>query len=555
MNTYNDNQLIAVKNILSAISTEQSKRESAQTVAQFNLYFAVGAQLLAQEKLNKVNADYDSTMAINNQGVANSNRANNLMESTLIADQNVTAVVTNTATVAQNVQAAANAVLKLAANIGSANNIVHATDYGTDIQRMTEYANKVISKTAYQAELTSQLAMESSTFSSQIISKQVLKEATTTKSLFDDMLSCTQSELNTLTAARITDTGKLASASTTQRAAEGKLSVAALEFVAVKEAYAISNNNLNYGLQVEAKANKHISVYFEAFEPPLERLEQEHQEPLDNKYYIAVVKADTKDSFTFDVAETRFNQYKDKRFVLLEPGSPHDIVLAKHQDIDGDAVKEGIPYVVVVYQELDNRYKKEINSFSDRMSAPSAAFTLTTTLPEVKELSGDKESGNGLHFKPASIPEAEVEYRCILLPANSLCQEDATPVSDSQETIEDSTDSWFNLAMAKQVAQVNYLLDKKIKGEHKAEFSVTITSETTDNFGKLLVDGETYIPTILSIVPDTAVDENRKLIANSYTPSLTKFKARYCKSNPDDTTNSSLLFIPVPTNPGTYQKV
>jgi len=555
MNTYNDNQLLAVKKILSTISTEQSKRESAQTVAQFNLYFAVGAQLLAQEKLKKVNADYDSTMAINNQGVANSNRANNLMESTQMADQNVTAVVTNTATVAQNVQVAANAVLKLAANIGSANNIVRASEYQTDIQRMTEYANKVIRKTAYQAELASQLAMESSTYSSQIISKQVLNEATTTKSLFDDMLKRTQAELNTLTEARIAGTDKLVSANTAQRAAEGKRSIAAQEFVAVKEACAISNINLNDGLQVEATSNTDISVCFEAFNPPFEGL-QEHEQ-WKHKYYITVVKAYTKDSFSFDMAETRLNQFKTQRFLLLEPGSktPVNLIVPPDtgkktsqllQDIDGNKIENGIPYVILIYQELDIAYKKEINNFSDRMSAPSAAFTLTTILAEVKELSGDKETGNELRFKPVSMPDADVEYRCILLPADSLYQEDATVVKcgchkNIEDNMEDSMDIWFNLAIAKEVAQVNYILAEGNNGKFEARF----TDETTDNFGKLLVEGEAYIPAILSIVPEKAVDSHQKPIANSYTPSLTKFKARYWKSNPKDKTKTSLLFMPV----------
>ena len=129
MNTYNDNLLTAVKGILGTLSTEEAKHESAQTIARQNLYFAVGTELRFQDNLKKVNEDYLKTLAINDQGVANSNLANELMNSAQTADQHVSTLITNTATVAQNVQTAANAILKLAADIGSANNIVYASDY------------------------------------------------------------------------------------------------------------------------------------------------------------------------------------------------------------------------------------------------------------------------------------------------------------------------------------------------------------------------------------------------------------------------------------------
>ncbi|MDD5754110.1 MAG: hypothetical protein PHN45_05085, partial [Methylococcales bacterium] len=246
MNTYNDNQLTAVKKILATNDAEQAKRQSAQTVAEFNLYFALGSQLLTNDKLETTNKDYDKTMAIHQQGVANSNYANNLLISSQKADQNVAAVVSNTATVAQSVQVAANSILKLAAKIGSAYNIVCASEYNdTDIYNTMQQTNTIIQETAYQAEIASQLAMESTSTASQIISKQVLNEANATKILFDTMLSKTKTQLTTLSQARVNYTDKLVAVNTTLHQTVGSLDTAKQAFLATQLAYNTSNYDLN----------------------------------------------------------------------------------------------------------------------------------------------------------------------------------------------------------------------------------------------------------------------------------------------------------------------
>jgi hypothetical protein len=616
MNTYNDNLLVAVTGTLSTIAAEQSKRESEHTVAEYNLYYAVGAQLLAQDKLEQVEGEYDKTMLINDQGVANSNQANDLMNYAETTDQNVTAVVTNTATVAQNVQAAANAILKLAANIGSANNIVSASDHDTDLQKMTEKANKVINETAYQAELTSQLAMEASTIASQIISKQVLLDVTATKALFDEMGKRTQADLTTLTQSRIADTDKLIAANSTQQAAEGSLKKTQQQYKAAQQAYEIANFDLNFDLKVDRIERDRINLSFDPLLPPF----GDKQSNNGTEYYMTVVKASIKDSFSFDIAEGFFNEHKDKRFLRLTPGKNIPVLLesgsldaqiagliesldterkkalcdainetfgaeitpeqisevnsfkklmtdyyaknnkkvpdnlgeflgdikSKNQqelpfaddrkqplymDSDGDKITTGTSYVIFLYLVLDSNYKKEVNNFSDRLSASSNAFTLTSALKAVDNITyqytGADDPANNPAGKAWGLITFEIEhqpdteYRCIFLPSWSTSQDTCVGANEAPVKI------WFNLAMAKQLSETNYTRAEQIPdasfikpGDHTKR-QVLLNEKTTNNFGQLISQGATYIPVILSIIP-----ESKKLLADSTSPALSSLDAK-----------------------------
>ncbi len=616
MNTYNDNLLVAVTGTLSTIAAEQSKRESEQTVAEYNLYYAVGAQLLAQDKLKQVEGEYDKTMLINDQGVANSNQANDLMNYAETTDQNVTAVVTNTATVAQNVQAAANAILKLASNIGSANNIVRASDHDTDLQKMTEKANNVINETAYQAELTSQLAMEASTIASQIISKQVLLDVTATKALFDEMGKRTQADLTTLTQSRIADTDKLIAANSTQQAAEGSLKKTKQQYQAAQQAYEIANSDLNFDLKVDGIKRDRINLSFDPLLPPF----GDKQSNNGTEYYMTVVKASIKDSFSFDIAEGFFNEHKDKRFLRLTPGKNIPVLLESgsldaqiagliesldaerkkalcaainetfgveispeqisdvtsfkklmtdyyaknnkkvpdnlgeflgdinnknqqelpfaddhkqplYMDSDGDKITTGTSYVIFLYLVLDSNYKKEVNNFSDRLSASSNAFTLTSELKAVDNITYQYTGADDPANNPAGKAwglitfdiehQPDTEYRCIFLPSWSTSQDTCVGANEAPVNI------WFNLAMATQISETNYTRAEQIPdasfikpGDHTKR-QVLLNEGTTNNFGQLIIQGATYIPVILSIIP-----ESKKLLADSTSPALSSLDAK-----------------------------
>ncbi len=511
MNTYNDNQLIAVKSILSTIDNESIKKNSAKTVAQYNLYFSVGAQLLAQDKFEQVNSEFEETLAINDQGVACNNRANNLLTSVQLADQNVATIVTNTATVAQNVQVAVNAVLKLSSNIGSAMNIVSASEYETDIQRMTSDVNDVIKETAYHAELASQYAMESSTQASQIISKEVLQEANTTKNDFDNMLQCTQADLDKLAAVRIADTNKLITANSTQRTNEGIFHEIQEECNALNNAYIVSNHDLNLALAVEVESNEKINVSFDEFKPPFGQAAvpsgKDCRFPPPN-YFITVIKADSKDMFNYDVAETAFNTNRDS-FFSVKPNQQNPINLSKGKDAFGKEITFGTQYTAVLYLELDTLYKKSLNDYDDKISAASNAFVLATKLDKFSD-EGDNSSCNVIKFTGTKKDPANAEHRCILLPTHSLYTTDHPDIPT-----QNSTDIWFDLSIALQVSADNYTLAKTQNGN---TYEVTLDDEATDCFGALLIPTKSYTPAILAIVPNTESD------ANAYAPTLSKLQ-------------------------------
>lgn len=524
MNTYNDNQLIAVKSILSNIDNESIKKNSAKTVAQYNLYFSVGSQLLAQDKFDQVNAEFKETLNINDQGVACSNRANNLLNSVQLADQNVATVVTNTATVAQNVQVAVNAVLKLSSNIGSAMNIVSASEYETDIQRMTNDVNEVIKETAYHAELASQYAMESSTQASQIISKEVLQETNITKNDFDNMLQCTQANLDKLAAVRIADTNKLTVANSTQRTNAGIFHTIQEEYNALNNAYIVSNHDLNLALTVEVKSKEEINVSFNEFKPPFGQAAvpsgQDCRFP-PPKYFITIIKADAKDMFNYDVAETAFNTNKDS-FFSVEPNKHNSINLSKSKDAFGKEITFGTSYAVVLYLELDNIYKKSLNDYNDKISAASNTFVLATKLDK---FSSTDASSNVIKFTGSKEEPSNAEHRCILLPTQSLFTKDST-----DNPAQDSTDTWFDLNIAIQVSADNYTLAKT---QDKNSYEVTLDEEATDCFGALLIANKTYTPAILAIVPNTESN------ANEYAPTLSKLMSITWQNSKTDETNTN----------------
>jgi hypothetical protein len=531
MNTYNDNQLTTVKGILSNIGNESLKKNSAKTVAHYNLFYAVGSQRVAQGNYDHVNLEFDCTLDINDQGVACSNRANNLLASAQLANQYVTTVVTNTATVAQNVQVAVNAVLKLSANIGSAMNIVSASEYDTDIQRMTNEVNKIIKETAYHAELASQYAMESSTQASRIISKEVLQEANSTKTLFDGMLQCTQTDLDKLAAVRITNTSKLIAANSTVRVNEGIFYETQEECEALDDAYVISNHDLNFALTTEVESITKINIRFNAFKPPFGQAtsDKDCSSFPPPKYFITVIKADTKDMFSYDMAETAFNSNKEECFVSVNPQIPNLITIGDKQSLSKDAngkeITPGTPYVAVLYLELDHTYKKTLNDYDDRISATSNTFVLATILDE-KFTSCNSDSNSVIKFKGTKEEPANAEHRCILLPTQSLCTKDSKSHCIDDAT-PDTTEIWFDLNIATQVSADNYKT-ATITDPKSFYYEVNLGNEPTDCFGALLIEEQTYIPVILAIVPNTDPK------ANTFASTLSKLEPFIWHDEKDD---------------------
>ena len=620
MSTYNENLQTTVINTLTHIDAEEQRRDSENKIAHHNLYHNIGVTLRAKKTLQDVNTVYGQTRTIDIQSVHCSNRANNLLAAATNAHENVATTVTNTTTAATNVRVATHAVLKVAGNIGSANNIVNASDYDTDIQHLTCYANDVIGKTAYHAELVSQLSMQASADAAQITAKDVLAKAKKTKALFDEMRVRTATELQSLTDKRIADTHALVKASTEQRGKEGLVNVAIEELRSVLRSQNTANRALNYHLQVgppmqvaidpETLVEKKmcqigpeqlttIHVSFEYFVSPFKL--QTNSNPQNssmtqdadntesketNKYYIAVAKAGKAKLFHSSIAELTFHNYPphhpEARFTEVKPGREgQNVVLRENDldkkdknkskkkllhDIDGDLIEAGKDYVLFLYIELAQSYKRATNNFSDILSAPAEPFSLAQTLPYAQSLHIPSSSSKNLstetlhyHFEvePVILHEngqssnVPTEYRCMLVPKVLLehlgknPQVDLDPEQPEQSQDCETIRSWFTLDVATKVAPVNYVLARpsehseeknqyeffvryppqdSSKETPKEEDNQLVTLET-DNFGHHPDHSTDYVLMVLSIVPPTAT-HNGFNISSHYSPRLTCFPSK-----------------------------
>lgn len=543
MNTYNENLQVTVNNALSGLAAEQQKRASEQISAEYNLYYAQGAEITAEDKLKQVIKEYDFAEKVDGQGIDNDNQAVNLLATSTQAEKNVALTVTNSAAAASNVQIAANAVAKLAADIGSAFNIVTAADYGTDIYKMTKHTNELIRKTANHAEHTSQLAMEASTSASEIIAKEVLSDVTKTKSEVENVLTVTGEQFSKLIADRTAKTVKLSDASQAERKAEGILLDGDREYAASTNALDRSNKELNYGLKVDVKSSETISVTHKKLKQAFSALVND---PSSNavsgnfipqavkNYYVTLVKSDKKSLFNLELAESVFTDYKEERFI--PENKMGNINVGNYKDVDGGKILAGSSYVVFLYVELTLAYKKFVNNFSDVISSPSQDFLMATQLPSINAVTY-KTDAKSVDFTVKK-PVEGVEYRCIFLPEKSGGNEHFLTDINSAES---EPGFYFNLSIAEQVSAANYSIAKKHKTAISDTYQVTVGDDTTDNFGDEIVEGNTYLAVILSIIPPSSANSKDYLSSLS---DLGKVPKVILKANKADDSDDATPAVP-----------
>lgn len=209
-------------------------------------------------------------------------------------------------------------------------------------------------------------------------------------------------------------------------------------------------------------------------------------------------------------------------------------------DSDGDTLKLGVNYVVFVMAVYCQDYKKKLNVFDDFISAPSATFTIATQLPKP---TGITEAKNVINY---TIGKVKAAVRVMFLPfpkdvsgmltvagyedldkwiekekaAGPKKEGPATDAGTETQAATDSTassgtgtpaaenpdiaaspqklDFIFNMLLAEQVTAANYI-SANYDGTTKQAASITILPDTTDNFGKPLIPGETYMPVVLAM--------------------------------------------------------
>lgn len=540
MNTYNENLQQSVTSTLSAITAEQTKLDSAKTTAEYNLYYAQGAELTARDKLEATTVTSEYYHTVNAQGVTNDSQAINLLASATSANTNVQASVTNVATAASNVQIASNAVALLASDIGAALNIATASLYKTDTYDKILNANSLVNETANDAKAASLTSMETSAATSEIISAEVLTVSTEVKTKIETLLTTTEAQFKTVSEQIVTENATVASTSKTERMAEGTLKDTATGVVAITTTYDNANTELNYGLAVTVADSNDFTVAFDSLPenifkyPPASGVTIP---PKDPKYYLCLVPSDKQTLLTTDQAEQLYAQATpgdaptdNKARPFAGPFSPavaNELTTTtttttstttsttakttadtnsftdatKSVDIYGDPIKAGVEYVVFMYAEIAMPYKQFIGNYADIMTTASQTFVLATNLPLAEKnttkpkTDPDTAAITTIFFQAAGIDiptdtdkNATLEFRCIFV---EHAESPGLNFLTEKTSLTTKLPILFDTDIALQVAPSNYLKAKillqtqsdsdsdtkdKAKGKGKAKAATTTSA-------------------------------------------------------------------------------
>ncbi|MBL7726629.1 MAG: hypothetical protein JNM68_03040, partial [Dinghuibacter sp.] len=464
MNAYNENLHANVVTSLQNMEQELKTVSSASNAAMFTLYYAEGATITAMEKLSAAKDSQSFQENVKTQAVKNNNLSNNLLASATQAGAYLKQSVSNTSVAAANVQQAANAIVRLSSDIGSIYNIVQAANADTDIFNQAREANQLIKKTAYDAEIASQTAMEASIFTSKVSGNVVLDKAKSTNAAVGDLLKTTSTDFDNISQTVSDDNAALASASASEKLAEGVFEDSNTVTGSTASAYKLTNRELNNNLvakPVPGQESTSFMVSFNTIRSPFFERSTKPLYPVQN-YYLIVAKEKQKTTFTMSNAEniiqnlpTQCINLQMDKIPFFIPGSEYkaqfdflaitgaDGNTYALRDSDGDAITTGVDYVVFLLAVYHEDYKKKLNTFDDYLSAPSALFTFTNylaiakitsfpaanLLPPLEDINIFQSSttvaaSNGAPTIGIAVSEnadfsGQVEYRCILLPANN----------------------------------------------------------------------------------------------------------------------------------------
>ncbi len=488
MSIYSENLNITVVNSLQNQYLDQQNLRAQMIAAGFTLYYAQGATIAAEEKLEEARAGAAIKETVNKQTAINSNIANNLLTSASQGSQYANQSISNTAICASNVQVAANAIIRLATDIGSIMSIVAAADSFSDIQKQTENVYDLMNDIGYSAEMVSQLAMDASMLTAEVSSSAVLDQAKKINEQLNNSLNATSAELDTALQSVAASSAPLAKAGAAESLAGGALTAISAAYNASRLAYNANNKILNLDLRVPDTGitDSSFVVHFTKVNYPV------------SHYYVVLVKDTKKSTFSIINAENQLSQEQTQ--ILISVSMPH-VSSAVHptpintqvnffdmpgtnkilKDSDGDDVAQGQRYVVFAFAVLTDAYKKEINNFDNFLSAPSEPFILTIKLKAVNSNTITVKSVDDLQkleFTTAEDAAYDPEYRCIFLPASV-------------------PDLLFNVTIAEQIPTGNYSMAKK--KDLKNLYEVCIGPGTTDCFGNPLVPKKAYLPVILTV--------------------------------------------------------
>lgn len=430
MNTYNENLHNIIVASLQSQELEKKAAGSQLNASVFTLYYAQGAMATANEQLDAAQQMMEKKAAIKNQVGNSSNVSNNLLSSARNADQYLKQSVTNVSVCASNVQVAATAFVRLASDMGSIFSIISAADFDKDFYQLAKDVRDYINAAAYDAEMASQIAMESSALASEVSTSTVLDKAKSTNTLMNNFLQLISADFDAASQAFATQNAKVTTVFANEKAASGAVKDVSINYLSAISVYGLINKELNLNLTTapvlgmesttfKVKFNLIKSAFDKREIPaiPSDELIATNYDIYPVKdYYIIVVKETKKITFSVNDAEDIINtgvkkekssgtQIEYIQHVLVnghqteaekdkQKGEKYDVVqpidiYSAHDpgvflyDSDGDPIGPGINYVVFVIAVFTHQYKQAINTFDGYLSASSETFSLTNLLKPV----------------------------------------------------------------------------------------------------------------------------------------------------------------------------
>jgi len=408
MNSYNENLHSTVVASLQNVELERKVLKSQVNASMFTLYHAEGALITAEEQLTAAKSTLDFKTKVKEQAVNDSNISTNLLASANQANQYLNQSITNTAVSASNVQIATNAIVRLAGDIGTIYTIVNAADFKSEIYAQAEQVRDLMNDTAYTAEVTSQYAMEASMLTSEVSASTVLDKSKSANAAMANLLGIATADFDTTSQIVTTDSTTLAAAYVSEKLAEGALEDISVDYSSTRNAYNVTNKELNINLKVPKLklTNTSFTVTFDLMKGPFLDVtdpKKPFYPPIVQDYYIIVVKERKKLTFSISNAESLL--YNDKTGQYVHVKMPSKIIQITGvdptsvttkidflnmpgggflSDSDGDPVALGQNYVVFVMAIYKEEYKRTLNDFDNFLSAPSKTFCMTNKLKGVK---------------------------------------------------------------------------------------------------------------------------------------------------------------------------
>ncbi|SJZ87249.1 hypothetical protein [Sediminibacterium ginsengisoli] len=507
MSNYTQNFRNTIISCIEKAQLEDDTAKAANDAAMLTLYHAREAAVAIALQLAQTQEGLSEKKRVREQTAISTNASNAVAESAGHASLCIKQSANVAAAIAVEVQTATTAIITLASDINSIFSIIQAADMDSEMYNQAAELRTLLNETALMAETGAQHSME---ILAQIAAVPIVlaENAGRVHGCMTKIQESANDDFSYAMQLQKDQTDRLTWLNAGAKAAQANFENSQAVLDAARQSHEFTNDLLNLSLRVSNISLDKCTVSFTPLKSPFSTTDL--QNPV-NAYHVLVVKDEKKYLVDISHAENAVqNQWEENTGQPFHNGSTmHSCTLSCNQlrDTDGDPVVAGWKYAVLVYGSYTEAYKKRRNDFDDFLSAPSASFQFGSPLPAVNAQSIIQDTDNPmlLHFEvEENFPYADsVQYRCIFLPHPMY----------SGNSGESEPDFVCNIDIALEATADSYLVANKTtaiikkngtkKATTKTQWNVKIDNNTTDISGNRLINGNSYLPVILSVWPGT----------------------------------------------------